>query len=120
MKNLKTFTSSVIGFILAVMFHNCAPMAESGSFQNPSINISNSETPKASTNGDGSTTSNGGGDGDGGSDGDGDGGNDDDGGSDGDGGDDDDGDDNKKPKGPEFTGTESEETGKTPITRGLY
>ncbi|MDE0119386.1 MAG: hypothetical protein OXM55_05200 [Bdellovibrionales bacterium] len=121
MKNIHTFTSAFICFILAVIFHNCAPLAESGSFQNPSISVSNSKTPKNSTNGDGSATDNGEADSDGGTDGDGetdgDGGTDGDGETDGDGGNDE---DNKTPKGPEFTGTESEETGQAPITRGLY
>ena len=119
MKNIKTFTAAFIAFILAIIFHNCAPLVESGSFQNPSISVSNSVAPnKNNTNGNGNTTDKGENDKDEESD-------------DEEKKEDDkkeedktpeeeEKDDNNTPKGPEFTGTESEETGKTPITRGLY
>ena len=106
-----TFSFTFLGFIFSVLFCNCAPIAEKGSFQSPSINVSNSTPPKQNPDGnkepdnkndpkdnkpDESETE------------------------DDNTNDEKQSDDNNKPKGPEFTGKESEEAGPTPITRDLY
>ena len=111
MWKVKTFTFVCLFFLFILLFHNCAPLTEQGNFKEADINVFNSEDPgtqPGADNDDGTgdeerddetdttkdetdTTK-----------------------------DDKDNDEPDEPIGEEFDGSETPESGGTPITRGLY
>ncbi len=111
MSRLKAFIFFCFCFLFTLFFYNCAPLTEQGNFKETDINVFNSENPGTTrTEGDGDTKDE--------SD------DEDDEESDSteedDEDDEDDEDEDDEPVGDEFDGSETPESGGTPITRDLY
>lgn len=113
MSRLKVFIFFCLGFLFTLFFYNCAPLTEQGNFKETDINVFNSENPGTKPSDDDTEDE------------------DDDQEKEPPPAEDDDEDDEEEddeeeddeddePIGEEFDGSETPESGGTPITRGLY
>ena len=114
MEKIRVFIFCCLCFLFVFLFYNCAPLAEPGSFKTTDINVLNSESPKGNA-GDKDANSNNNEEGEGDKDED-QGDNDENENQD----PEEDENDTAEPIGEEFNGSETQEVGGTPITRGLY
>ena len=120
MEPIKAVIYTFIISLLAVLFYNCAPLAEKGNFIDESIKITGFDSQNDDNSGDNDNSDDNDSSNDNDNSDDNDSSNDNDNSDDNDSSNDNDNNDNKEPVGEEFEGSQTPEAGPAPITRSLY